>query len=219
MARGGRLFGRLTVVAAAMAGVGLMGGTLPAEASDGVAGASLAATAASTAPAARVQEAASQIVSDAAARISRVRGMKRNGLDASILVTEAVRRSGTIRSIVSRLDASDVIVYVQLSQDNSTRTARLQFVSATAGSRFVLVTIDSRVLIADQIKLFGHELYHALEVASHPEVQDPASLRALYERIGYLTSEGFETDGAVAAGRQVYAELVGSPRPAERVRK
>ncbi len=58
-------------------------------------------------------------------------------------------------------------------------------------------------------RLLGHELAHALEVAQAPWVRGPADLKVLYLRIGRRVGEAedYETDGAVATGRRVAAEL------------
>jgi hypothetical protein len=178
-----------------------------------LAAAFLAATSAWTVPAALAQEADPPMLSDAAATVSRVRGMKRNGADASRLVAQALRDSETVRSLVRQLEATDVIVQVELRSGTHTKTGFLRFVGATANSRYLLITIETRLLHRDRIKWLGHELYHALEVATHPEVRDQASYHALYQRIGRRTqSGGIETDGAVAAGEAVYAELISRSR-------
>jgi hypothetical protein len=65
---------------------------------------------------------------------------------------------------------------------------------------------------AVQAPLLAHELQHALEVAEAPDVIDPATLRAHYERIGYRSNAddrtpSFDTAAAIDVQRRVAAEL------------
>jgi hypothetical protein len=135
--------------------------------------------------------------------------------EARALKDDAVRRSPSIRSLVERLERSDVVVYLQLPGDSDQQptVSHLTFVSFAAGTRYVLVRIDPwRTAPPSRIALLGHELYHALEIAQDPGVRDPMTLRALYRRIGHEHGRGqFETEAARAAGRQVQADL-GGPR-------
>ncbi len=58
--------------------------------------------------------------------------------------------------------------------------------------------------------LVGHELQHVAEIADEQGVRDADGLRALLLRIGWRTpgsTDGFETQAAVAAGMLVRAEL------------
>jgi hypothetical protein len=127
--------------------------------------------------------------------------------DARPLLATALERSPTIRRLVAPLDASDVIVYVALEDDVRTGSGDLHLMPAMPGVRRVLVRIDARNGIPERFKWLGHELQHAVEVASAPEVRDAAGMARLFARIGRLTAEGFETDAAVRAGNAVYREV------------
>jgi len=135
------------------------------------------------------------------------------GVDA--FVAEGMRRSQTIRSLVARIEQSDLIVYVRARPFNSPlTTGHLQFVGATPGQRFVMIEIACGESWNVQLSTLGHELRHAVEVAEAPWVRSAADLEAHYSRIGFVASfdsrnESFETDAAADAGRHVARDLLG----------
>ena len=133
--------------------------------------------------------------------------------DARGLLDLARSRSPLIRSLVERLEQSDVVVYLQLPGDSNPQATAsyLTFVAFAAGTRYVLVQIDPwRTIPLDRLALLGHELYHALEIAEEPGVRDAPTLCALYRRIGHECGRGqFETEPARVAGRRVQAEVSG----------
>ena len=79
--------------------------------------------------------------------------------------------------------------------------------------RYVLVEIACPMSEAAAIAILGHELRHALEIASAPSVVDERSLEQLYTQIGFspcLKAGGFsdfETEDALDAGERVHHEL------------
>jgi hypothetical protein len=128
------------------------------------------------------------------------------------LLDEGVRLSPTLRALVARLHASDVVVYVQCDGP-AAPDGRLTFVSSVGGLRYVMVRM-ARFPRTQQIAMMAHELQHAVEIADHPAIVDSASLVREYKRIGYTTQIGgqpgitFDTKAAVDAGRQVLKELL-----------
>jgi hypothetical protein len=142
--------------------------------------------------------------------VTHVRCMSR---DARGLLNLALSRSPVIRSLVERLERSDVVVYLQLPGDSNPQStvAQLTFVGFAAGTRYLLVQIDPwRTIPLERLALLGHEFHHALEIAQEPGVRDTMTLRALYRRIGHEYGRGqFETEPARIAGRRVQAELSG----------
>lgn len=133
--------------------------------------------------------------------------------DARELLDLAVARSLVVRSLVERLERSNVVVYLQLPGDSEPQAplSQLTFVAFAAGTRYVLVRVDPwRTIPIERLALLGHELYHALEIAQAPGVCDPMTLRALYRRIGHEYARGrFETQPAKIAGQRVRVELEG----------
>lgn len=136
-----------------------------------------------------------------------VRGANR-AMDA--LIDRGARRSGTFRRLVEQLNASDVIVYVQETADIPRGLdGRLTFMTSAGGVRYLHVQVMSGLGFEELIAIAGHELQHAVEVASHPEVRDSASLAVLYQRIGIpgQVKDRYDTAAAQSTGRRVRAEV------------
>ena len=128
------------------------------------------------------------------------------------LLEEGLRTSPTLRALVARLHASDVVVYLQCDGP-AAPDGRLTFLSSVGGSRYVVVRM-SRFPRMQQIAMMAHELQHAVEIAETPAIVDGASLVREYRRIGYenawsqLPGISFDTKAAVRAGEQVLKELM-----------
>jgi hypothetical protein len=138
----------------------------------------------------------------------RVRGDRE---DVRLLISKGMRRSPTFSAIVDRLEASDLIVEVQCGHFTSTMLAgRTMLLSARPSVRYVLVEFACPMSEAAALEILGHELRHALEIASAPWVVDEPSLEKLYTRIGFspcLSVGNFETADALEAGLRVHHEL------------
>lgn len=132
------------------------------------------------------------------------------------LLAEAVTRSPTIAELVRRLEASDVVVFVTVSFMQHVH-GDTGLMAAEGGWRYLLVRVDVLTPRDEQIILLGHELQHAVEIATRPDVQDAASLTRALEQIGWGSprTRRFETEAAVRIGRQVRDEL-GKSREARR---
>ena len=128
------------------------------------------------------------------------------------LLEDGVRNSPTLRALVARLHASDVVVYLQCEGPNAP-DGRLTFVTSAAGLRYVVVRV-ARFPRPQQIAMMAHELQHAVEIADTPAIVDGESLEREYKRIGYvnqwssLPGVSFDTHAAVRAGQQVLKELL-----------
>jgi hypothetical protein len=139
-------------------------------------------------------------------------------LDPSLtFVVDAGRhRSPTFHALVQRLEAGDVVVYLQYGQLPDGIHGRLTFLSAVAGYRYVMVEVVRQLDTARLIAIVGHELQHALEILEQPQIVDLATFARAYERSGikrrYFAEGGvgFDTAAAVLAGRQVWREVGGS---------
>jgi hypothetical protein len=138
------------------------------------------------------------------------RGSNVRGLDpgARELIQKATEASPTVAALVAALDRTDVLVLVQMTFAPTGHPGVTRMIGS-ADHRIVLVTINTKPLLLDQIMWLGHELQHAREIADAGEVRDQAALRRLMGRIGWrtgATSSEFETDAAVAVGWQVRRE-------------
>jgi hypothetical protein len=128
------------------------------------------------------------------------------------LLEDGLRLSPTLRALVARLHASDVVVYLQCDGP-AAPDGRLTFVSSAGGYRYVVVRM-ARFPRLQQIAMLAHELQHAVEIAETPAIVDGPSLVREYSRIGYenpwsrLPGVSFDTRAAVRAGQQVLKELM-----------
>ena len=127
------------------------------------------------------------------------------------LLAEGLHQSRTFASLMTALNRSDVIVYIEavmiLPKDTMGRLAMLPRVGS--GSRYLRVQIRADLSRREAIALIGHELRHALEIAEATEVRDTTSLIRLYERIGHPTigEHAYDTEAARDTGRMVRREL------------
>ena len=126
------------------------------------------------------------------------------------LVQDATRVSETVRRLVDRLAASDLVVLVEVTDERFEYAGRTNFVTCAGGFRYVRIRVSGVMKPWDQIAVLGHELQHAVEVADAPEVAGDPTLAQLMTRIGRATRKlNYETDAAIAVTRQVEAEVRG----------
>ncbi len=135
----------------------------------------------------------------------------------AVLVT-ATEKSATLRSIVDRITASNVIVYITCDRFGSVALyGRTIWATGNREARYLRVEIDCMLTQGSFIGILAHELQHVAEVADATDVVDEASFGKLFATVGYATcnrgpSEQFETDAAIAAGERVRTEvLYGGP--------
>lgn len=122
--------------------------------------------------------------------------------------------SPTLHALVQRLEHSDVVAYIRFEEPRAGIDGSLQFVSTAAGIRYLLIRVERLPTRSRQLALIGHELQHAVEVATAPHVVDQQTFVQEYERIGHARHRGqqprrFETLAALAAGERVLKELDG----------
>jgi len=128
------------------------------------------------------------------------------------LLEEGQRLSPTLRALVARLAASDVVVYLQCDGPGAP-DGRLTFVSTAGGHRYVVVRM-AHFSWMQQIAIMAHELQHAVEIAETPAIVDGESLAREFRRIGYvnawssLPGLSFDSEAAVRIGHRVLRELM-----------
>jgi hypothetical protein len=128
------------------------------------------------------------------------------------LIEEGVRRSPTFRDLVTAVNATDVIVYVErVAALPPGISGQLMIVPVPCAQRYLRVQVLGRQSPFDTIAIIGHELRHALEVAGASDVRDERGLTQLYRRIGHRgrQTHSFDTPAARNTGRQVRLELAG----------
>lgn len=134
------------------------------------------------------------------------------------LFEEGRRSSPTFQALVSRLEESDVVVYIEEDRSYTTSFAgRLSFLSVVAGTRYLIIRVVPLASSVQQLAMMGHELQHAVEVADNPRIVDEDSLLREYMRIGYLSgaaSSGLavDTEAAIETGARIAKELRSSPK-------
>lgn len=126
------------------------------------------------------------------------------------LLLEGVQRSGTFRALLTALNRTDVIVYIERLMTLPKETlGRLTIVPLGGQQRYLRIHIRADLSSREAIALIGHEMQHALEVAGHADVKDSGGLIKLYERIGHPSGgeHVYDTIAAQDTGRQVRREL------------
>jgi len=84
------------------------------------------------------------------------------------LVQQGMRGSPTFRALTTRLEQSDLIVYLLYDVCAPPHLAgRLTFLSATGGVRYVAVRLRPLGPAIQAIAVLAHELQHAVEIAEH----------------------------------------------------
>jgi hypothetical protein len=129
--------------------------------------------------------------------------------DAELLLAEARRRSPTIARLLVALEASDLVVSLDVRLMPRCQTGRLRLVASNGPGRFVKVDVSATARWDEALGWLGHELQHAVEVASAPDVRDDGSLETFDRRIGNpqpAQASTFETEEAIKVRAQVLAE-------------
>ena len=107
---------------------------------------------------------------------------------AARLLAAGTARSATIRGLVATLERSDLIVYIQTGQ--LAIPGHTAFLAAAPGARLVRITISDAPDMEDRrLAWLGHELQHAVEVASNPTIVSAAAMRRFLREQGFQVSE------------------------------
>ena len=130
------------------------------------------------------------------------------------LIARGAASSMTLRALINTIEHSDLIVHVeQVSRPGHGLAAATRFVTRAGGHRYVRVTLYGMWSLNQTIALIGHELQHAVEVATAGWVVDQATCLELFHAIGHRTCGAqrervcYETDAAVQAGARVWDDL------------
>ena len=100
----------------------------------------------------------------------------RAAANAAALLSDAAARSATVRGLVGRLDATDVIVYIESPRLRKFRR-REPSSSPSPHTRFLRIGLKNSLPPFDVTPLIAHELQHAVEIAENPGVRDEEALR------------------------------------------
>jgi hypothetical protein len=127
-------------------------------------------------------------------------------------LADGVMRSPTIRTLVARIEASDVLVYLTFASPRPGVSASLTFMADTTYGRMVRLSIRPDLSSRETLAMIAHELQHAVELAEHPEVRSERGFEALFRRIGHpspFAERHYDTTAALDTGDRVRLELVG----------
>jgi hypothetical protein len=134
----------------------------------------------------------------------------------SDLLRQGASRSTTFKTLVDRIEASNVIVYVALNPlMKSSLSGMLTWMTRSGDYRYLRASISTDLSPDQMIATLAHELQHAVEVIEDESVIDEATLIALYRRIGQQSGGNapmrWETAAAQQTGFKVRRELVAAP--------
>jgi hypothetical protein len=117
--------------------------------------------------------------------------------------------SPTIRAMLERVEASDIIMQLDLRLDLSVEFAVTRLVTSTPDFRYVRVSINPRLSPLRRLELLAHELQHVLEIAADPSVRTQDAMFDHFTRIGRRTrhNSAFETDAAIRVESVVRGEV------------
>jgi hypothetical protein len=138
-------------------------------------------------------------------RIPRVRA--ENPL-LSAAVAQGAERSPTFRRLIEAIEATDGLVYVLEGKCGQGVRACLHMSLELSGkNRLLRILVNSRRAPGcELIASIGHELQHALEALSNPNVRTAFGLSSFFHRIGPEGPRRFETADAIQAGLAVARE-------------
>jgi hypothetical protein len=137
------------------------------------------------------------------------RHVRATGRVVSALLRTGFTDSRTFAALLTRLERSDVLVYIEdVPRLPGALEGRLIMLPPAHGYRYLRIQIAMRGSSVDNIATIGHELRHAIEVADASTVVNEDGLKALYRRIGVdRGNDVFDTIEAQQIGRQVRKEL------------
>ena len=139
--------------------------------------------------------------------IARVRSSDRSII---ALIDEAAAQSLTLKKLLTVLESSDGIVYVERGKCSHGARACLQLsVVATGPYRFLRILVDRQKADSDVdfMGSIGHELQHAIEALSQPSIRNGAQLYNFFKREAPTDNNRFETAAAINAGDAIRDEL------------
>jgi hypothetical protein len=129
----------------------------------------------------------------------------------SALVSEASRRSISFRRLVTAIEATDGLVYVESGHCSHDGLACLPLSVTLAGPyRLLHIVIDRRSQNDEEVMAsIGHELQHAIELLGERRIKSGAAIYHFYRGSGrgYMIGDAFETNAAIAAGDAVRTEV------------
>lgn len=124
---------------------------------------------------------------------------------------EGMSKAPTFRALAARLEASDILIYVETGEC-AIRGVRacLTFVTRAGSMRLLRATVSLEQMQMEVVASIGHELSHAVEIAGAPEVVDVPTMKRFYEARALfrcVPACGYETAAARRAQIAVRTEF------------
>ena len=126
------------------------------------------------------------------------------------LIDDGVARSKTFANLVTAIEATDGIVYVEEGECPRGVAACLEWrVTLARAYRMLFVRIGSDRDDIEVIASIGHELHHALEVLRNRSLRRDSDIVLFYHTPGTIrpVPRAAETPAATTAGDTVFREL------------
>jgi hypothetical protein len=133
--------------------------------------------------------------------------------EVQALIESATGRSARFRLLVTTLNESDVIVYVETSVTRTTqlRGHLVHRIVVRGMHRYLRLRLNPNGPVEQRIGVIAHELQHVLEVAEAPQVGRSETIQRLFRLIGFnsgtLCGDCYETTRALDVERTVREEL------------
>jgi hypothetical protein len=137
----------------------------------------------------------------------------------SAAISQGVERSSTFRRLLEAIDATDGLVYVTEGTCGQGVQACLHMSIELAGAnRLLRILVNPRRAAGCELfASIGHELQHALEALSNPNIKTSFALFSFFHQIGREDSQRFETGGAkqseLSVAKEVCRKAVPLTRP------
>ena len=127
------------------------------------------------------------------------------------LIEEGSRASATFRQLVTAIDRTNGLVYVEPGICRHGVRACMSLSVRVAGPHRILrILLDLRRGLSELLGALGHELQHALEVLGDVRLTSTQAAYLFYVRVAPTANDRFETDAAIRAGFQVEREVLAS---------
>jgi hypothetical protein len=140
---------------------------------------------------------------------------------SQVLLNDGYQHSAVFRQIVADLEDSDWVIFIQSGRCPETRLfgCLLNRIGDFHGRRYLQIVLNVRLCPNDcLLAKLAHELRHAYEVVTSPDVVDDESLNLLFARLSEgrrqhdRTTNGqalevYETAAALEVEREVLREL------------
>ena len=126
----------------------------------------------------------------------------------SAAIVQGAQRSTTFRRLIEAIDATDGLVYVLEGRcGQSVRACLHMSLELSGDNRLLRIVVNSRRAPGcELIASIGHELRHALEALSNPNVRTSFELSSFFHQLGPEGPRRFETPEATQVGLAVDKE-------------